>query len=224
MVVIDDRPLDCVETRVRVRWNFLLDFLCTGSASRREKDACFAQLAHHYRAPDRYYHNLHHLADMLDWLLRMLILAPRLDVLGLAVFFHDVIYDSQARDNEEQSAAYAAVAMRTLGLPEPMIGEVQRLILLTKQHQTTADDSNGQILLDADLAILGACKARYQVYRQAIRQEYWWVPDAAYRAGRVQALQRFLQRDRIYATESLFHRREQRARRNLEREIRELSA
>lgn len=223
MFVIEDRPLDCVEARVRVRWHFLMDFLCLSPASRRQKEDTFLDLLRRYRHPERYYHTLHHLADMLDILLRMLALAPRLEVLGLAVFFHDAVYDTQAEDNEEQSAACAGEGLKSLSLPEEMIAETQRLILLTKHHETAPEDVTGQMLLDADLAILGSCRTRYAAYRCAIRQEYWWVPEETYRTARRQVLQRFLDRERIYYTERMFRRREERARRNLQREIEELA-
>lgn len=223
MVWIEDRPLDCVEARVRTRWHFLLDMLCLSPATRRQKEDCFADLAARHRRPERYYHTLHHLADMLDVLLRMLPLAPRLDLLGLAVYFHDVVYDTTAADNEERSAAYAGTALAELGLTPVVIDEVRRLILLTKAHEAAPDDITGNLFLDADLAILGAQRTRYAAYTRAVRQEYFWVPEEQYRVGRTQVLRRFLHRNQIYFCQRLFHRREARARRNLHRELAELS-
>lgn len=224
MVWIEDRPLDCVEARVRVRarWHFLLDVVCLSPAPRRQKEDCFADLAARYRRPERYYHTLHHLGDLLDTLLRMLPLAPRLDLLGLASYFHDAVYDTTAADNEERSAAYAGAALAELGLAAEVSAEVRRLILLTKGHEAAPDDITGHQFLDADLAILGARRSRYAAYTRAVRQEYFWVPEEHYRAGRAQVLQRFLDRERIYFCQKLFRRREERARRNLRRELAEL--
>ena len=78
------------------------------------------------------------------------------------------------------------------------------------------------VLLDADLAILGAAASEYKAYSRAIRQEYSWVPDREYRWGRKQVLDRFLQRNRIYYTSELFLALEERARDNLQGEIRDL--
>ena len=222
MVWIEDRPLDCIEAHVRVRWHFLLDYLCFCPAPRARKELCFLDLAARYRRADRYYHTLHHLGEMIDLLLRMLSRAPRLETLGLAVFFHDVIYDTSATDNEEQSAEYAAETMSTLQLPQEETAEVQRLILLTKRHETTPDDHNGQLLIDADLAILGASPSRYAAYARAIRQEYFWVPEERFRLARGEILRRVLSRDRIFTTDLLYLHREDRARRNMQRELAEL--
>jgi hypothetical protein len=65
--------------------------------------------------------------------------------------------------------------------------------------------------------------ARYETYVRAIRQEYSWVAEAAYRTKRVQVLQTFLQRTRIYWTEPMFIALEEQARENIYREISTLS-
>jgi predicted metal-dependent HD superfamily phosphohydrolase len=106
-----------------------------------------------------------------------------------------------------------------LGLPSEAIQRVAQMILSTKTHQTANDDVDCQILLDADLAVLGAPVARYETYAQAIRQEYNWVPEASYRSARGQVLQTFLGRTRIYWTEPMFVALEEQARENMRREI-----
>jgi predicted metal-dependent HD superfamily phosphohydrolase len=137
------------------------------------------------------------------------------DAVRLAAWFHDVIYDSRAKDNEERSADYAVSALQQLGAAPGLIAEVSRLILLTKSHVADAGDADAVVLLDADLAILGAAEECYRRYAAAIRQEYAWVPAPDYRAGRCQVLERFLQRPQIFRTARLFAEREAQARRNL---------
>ena len=84
--------------------------------------------------------------------------------LCLAAWLHDVIYDSRASDNEERSAEYAHNVLKRLGVSRDVREEVARLILLTRTHETSPDDTDGQILLDADLAILGEDEAAYDAY------------------------------------------------------------
>ncbi|MEJ1936450.1 hypothetical protein WDZ92_40175 [Nostoc sp. NIES-2111] len=140
-----------------------------------------------------------------------------LSLVEIAAWFHDVIYDSQAQDNEEKSANYASDLLNNLDIPNSCITTVQRLILNTKHHQ--ADDFDSQVLLDADLAILAAEAVDYQEYANAIRQEYAWVSDDEYIKGRTKVLEKFLQRQRIYFTPLMYDKSEQLARANLQMEI-----
>ena len=73
--------------------------------------------------------------------------------------------------------------------------------------------------MDADLAIIGADPARYQAYQHAIRREYSWVADTVYQAGRIQVLESFLDRDRLYYTDLLFDELESIALYNIQQEI-----
>ncbi|WP_373545502.1 hypothetical protein [Chamaesiphon sp.] len=91
--------------------------------------------------------------------------------------------------------------------------------MATQGHQIDPDDPDLCIFLDADLAILGADPAQYQAYMRSIRCEYSWVSDAAYKVGRTQVLESFLQRDRLYYTDLLSDELESIARFNIKQEI-----
>ena len=80
------------------------------------------------------------------------------------------------------------------------------------------------LLLDGDLANLGAGDETYLAYSEAIRREYSWVPDAAYREGRLKVLTSFLGRERLYYTGPVAERFEARARSNMANEIRTLTS
>lgn len=130
----------------------------------------FSDLAARYSHPDRHYHTLEHIANMLDALEGICPAAGT--VLSLAAWFHDAVYDSRARDNEERSAELARSVLPGLGVSAAVVAEVVRLILLTKCHQVAATDGPGCALIDADLAILGATSDEYDRYAAAIRREY----------------------------------------------------
>lgn len=179
----------------------------------------FLSLVTAYSSDTRFYHNLEHIQQVLEIVEEMRSQAVNFPAIQLAAWFHDVIYDSRANDNEEQSAEYAETSLKALKLPITLIASVKLLILNTKNHQAQPDDIDSQILLDTDLAILGASESNYRNYAQAIRQEYSWIPDEVYRVGRKQVLQKFLQRKRIYLTELLFFRLEENARRNMQAEL-----
>jgi predicted metal-dependent HD superfamily phosphohydrolase len=201
---------------LEARWTQLTSEV---GATAEECRTVFGDLTARYSSAGRHYHTLDHIAAVLRTLSALGADQTRDPALFLAAWFHDAVYDSRASDNEEQSAALASTTLTTWRLPKALIEETCRLILLTKTHLTAADDASGRRLLDADLAILAAEKAEYDAYASAIRREYAWVPEEAYRAGRRQVLERFLARPRLYWTKALHEGSEPQARRNLRREI-----
>ena len=96
---------------------------------------------------------------------------------------------------------------------------VAALILKTKTHEA-GSDADAQVLIDADLAILGADDPSYRAYAKQIRQEYDWVPEPEFRSGRRQVLERFLSRPRIF---HFLTNLETPARRNIAAEIARLA-
>lgn len=192
------------------------------SDNRSEIDRVFKLLVAAYTQPDRHYHNLDHIDQLLATIARFNDQLEDPITVKLAVWFHDFVYDSQAADNEIQSAKAAKELLTSIGESVTTIDRIQHLILATQGHQIDANDLDQSIFLDADLTILGADPVRYQAYQQAIRQEYSWVSPADYQTGRIQVLQSFLHRDRLYCTDLLFAELESIARSNLEKEISEL--
>ncbi len=185
----------------------------------------FEQLVAAYTQPDRYYHNLdhiHHLLTILERFKQGKLRDPQ--AVFLAIWFHDFVYDPQAKDNEIQSAKAAQELLTKLGASIDLIVRVKQLILATQGHQVSPEDFDQCVFLDADLAILGVDSARYQVYAQSIRREYNWVPELDYKIGRIGVLENFLKRPRIYYTDLLFDELEAIARVNLCQEIDALRA
>ncbi|MCC5665770.1 hypothetical protein LC653_18040 [Nostoc sp. CHAB 5784] len=185
-------------------------------------EKAFSDLVTAYSTPDRYYHTLKHIAHVLSTIQILQGYTNNLAAVQLAAWFHDVVYDTQAQDNEQRSADYAFDLLSNLGIPESTITIVTRLILNTKDHQAAVDDYDSQVLLDADLAILATNSVEYPEYAHAIRQEYGWVSEAEYITGRQQVLERFLQRSRIYFTPLMSEFAEPSARGNIQGEIQSL--
>jgi predicted metal-dependent HD superfamily phosphohydrolase len=183
----------------------------------------FQQLVNAYIQPDRHYHNLNHIQQVLTTVDRFSATLQNPIAVHLAAWFHDFIYDAQASDNEVQSARAAEELLTVIGADKDLIDRVRIIILATQGHQIDPDDPDRCIFLDADLAILGATPVQYLAYHRSIRREYNWVSDAAYQAGRVRVLESFLQRDRLYHTDLLFNQLESIARNNIKTEILQLT-
>jgi predicted metal-dependent HD superfamily phosphohydrolase len=174
--------------------------------------------------PHRAYHSVTHLTAVLDVVDRFAGLAPHPDRVRLAAWLHDAVYDPRALGdaNERDSAVLARGLLTTLGAPGDVAADVARLVGLTAGHATDPDDPDGELLCDADLAILASDDRAYAEYAAAIRREYAHVPDDAFRAGRARVLQALLELPSIYRRPSLREAWESAARANLTAELRTL--
>lgn len=184
-----------------------------------EGESIYRDLVVRYSEPQRAYHTLDHVADCLRRLDEVRPLLARPAEAELALWFHDAVYDPRRADNEEQSAALAAGALRAAGVGAGVVERVAGLIRLTS-HPAAEVTGDGAIVCDIDLAILGAPPERFEQYDAAIRREYAWVPEEMFRRERARVLAGFLARPRIYYTPTFADALEQQARANLRAAIR----
>lgn len=178
-----------------------------------------AELLRRYDEPHRHYHTSAHLAEVLDRVDELAGEAGDADVVRLAVWFHDAVYDPARADNEERSAVLAERMLTETDLPAETVAEVARLVRLTATHDPDEGDRDGAVLCDADLAILAAVPERYAAYAAAVREEYAAVPDEAFRAGRAAVLRRLLEAPSVFRTRFARDRWEDTARHNLRTEL-----
>jgi predicted metal-dependent HD superfamily phosphohydrolase len=208
---VDEAIPDLAE-RLRSRWSVAFP-QCPGIG---------AILVERYADSSRVYHDLRHLDDVLRHVDTLAEEADDVTAVVLAAWFHDAVYDVRRADNERASADLAAELL-TPHVETDRLTEVRRLVLLTQTHAVVVGDSNGAVLCDADLAVLGGTAGAYADYTARVRSEFSFVPDAAFRTGRASVLRRLL------ALPSLFHSArgraewETRARANLAAELAQLS-
>jgi predicted metal-dependent HD superfamily phosphohydrolase len=181
-----------------------------------------------YSEPHRRYHTLEHVRGVLRdaaMLAAGLGLGGRDTALALAAACaHDVVYDARPGDDESASASWARLALAAAHVPPPAVDRVVALVLATAGHAAAPGDHAAEVLLDADLAILGSARPDYDRYVRAVREEYHQVPGDLWRAGRAQVLQSLQGRARLYATGPARARWETAARANLARELATLQA
>lgn len=173
-----------------------------------------------YTGADRHYHDIRHIAAMLQLLDEHA--PPAMDKLPLrwAVLYHDAVYNARAKDNEAASAALMTKDLAALGIGEPLRRHVAKLILATQHGSGWRNtDEATALLIDIDLAVLASVAEVYDAYATAIGREYAHVPVETYRVGRAHVLQGFLDRTSIYLTPRLSAMWEAAARGNLAREI-----
>ncbi|XP_070563765.1 uncharacterized protein [Ptychodera flava] len=214
--------MENVETKLEERWGKLVP---NPSAS-----TWWQKLKSKYSEHGRYYHSLYHLQDMFHHFDQEKDKIKSQESVQLAIFFHDMVYDPKAGDNEEQSAdMFLEFAKTHMSGKEDTVKNVKEYILITKTHLTEAHQDEKifgtddlHYFLDMDMAVLGWPQNEYQCYSKGIRQEYIHIPEEKYRVGRAAVLKSFLERKNIYATKEFREKFEKRARSNVEQEIRNL--
>lgn len=176
-----------------------------------------------YREPHRAYHTLQHLEECFAWFEQVRPLAHHAGDVAFALFYHDVIYDTHASDNEELSAELATAVLNDYVSGDSEPERIASLILATR-HDAVPVSGDAKLLTDIDLSILGAAPARFDEYERQVRKEYEWVEKGAFREGRSRILAQFLARPAIYNCYFFHERLETSARSNLERSLARLKA
>jgi predicted metal-dependent HD superfamily phosphohydrolase len=181
-------------------------------------EALRQRLVDAWREPQRRYHTVQHLAECIGHLepVRQLAAAP--GQVELALWFHDAVYDVRGHDNEARSAAWAVAELCAAGVAGAAATRVHELVMATR-HAALPETPDEALLVDIDLAILGAPQERFAQYEAQVRAEYAWVDDAVFRSRRRDVLTGFLARPTIYATAHFRTLLEAAARANLERSI-----
>ena len=89
----------------------------------------YQKLHKHYSEPHRAYHTLEHIETCLDQAQEVIFEDDF--AVNFALFFHDIIYNPRAKDNELQSALIAANFLQDLSCSPQVIDKVTQLIELT---------------------------------------------------------------------------------------------
>jgi predicted metal-dependent HD superfamily phosphohydrolase len=177
-----------------------------------------------YDSPGRAYHAWAHILACLKEFRQMTFDNPR--AVLLALLFHDAIYVAGRKDNEAKSAELAVLTLAELSdVGESEREEISAMILLTASHHAIGKPSRDAMrMLDIDLSILGAEWPVYEAYAAGVRSEFCpaVVSDFKFNIGRLKFLRSVQHQTNIFLTEEMRSRREQAAKENIAREIREL--
>ncbi|KAI9337028.1 hypothetical protein DFJ73DRAFT_628999 [Zopfochytrium polystomum] len=192
-----------------------------------------------YASPSRHYHSTSHIAALLSTLDKEAHTALRGSPPGarpavyFAIWFHDAVYDTKATHgwNEEESARlWIDFAEQAKPHLDEIKVAVAFLIRLTISHRLPNADEDIpaplslaaiSLFLDLDLSVLGADSDVYDSYVEGVRLEYADVyTTEQFRKGRAAIMRNFLHREKLFFGDSDWSRRlEERARRNIQREL-----
>ncbi|HLY10874.1 MAG TPA: N-methyl-D-aspartate receptor NMDAR2C subunit [Planctomycetota bacterium] len=171
-------------------------------------------LAARYEEAHRAYHTLRHIEHCLEEFETVRGEARDPVAVELALWYHDAIYDTRRRDNEERSAGLAEQVAAEAGLGSDLARRAGDLIRIST-HRKSSSDPDARLFADVDLSILGQPTEAFAEYERRVRQEYSWVPEGEFRAARARILEAFLDRFSIYATATFRDKYEKQARANV---------
>lgn len=184
---------------------------CVGAgatASVEEIRAVGSRLIDHWSGPERHFHTLKHLADVLAHVDELAEETHEPEVVRLAAWYHGAIfnaadvaaYANRGGEDEVASAELARSDLTSLGVPEARADRVHDLVIALRRHAPTTGDFDCAVLCDADLSMLAAEPQRYKAYLRDVRAEYSHLPVEDYVRARIQILTRLLQRRALFVS------------------------
>ena len=167
-----------------------------------------------YGEPQRHYHTLAHIEHCLGMFEQCRSLLANPDAVELSIWFHDVIYEPGAADNEARSAElYQQLAA---GVQADSLRQiVDDLIMATLHDGGPIEDRDTAFMVDIDLSSFGLPWEQFLRDSKNLRLENSSVSDEEFyrRANSFQT--HLLARERFYYSDFFYRRLENQARQNL---------
>ncbi len=178
----------------------------------------YHQIISCYSGQQRFYHNFVHIAHSLQEFDAAKSLAKDPLAVEMAIFLHDLIYDTHLASNEEDSAE---AAEELLGSPQRCseFSEKVKSLIMATALGAAHYGKDEQLMSDINLASLGYAPDVFERNNQDIREEYAWVPEETFNIKRAEILQGFLDQPSIYYTKHFQRKYEKQAQENLKRAI-----
>lgn len=174
----------------------------------------YAELGRRYAAPGRHYHSPRHIHQCLRQLDAAWEEIANPFWVELALWFHDAIYDTKAKDNEARSAdlflSYAG------DMPCRSRQAVSRLIMATV-HPNEPVCPDEQAIVDIDLMSFALPWPEFLRDSRDVRAEFDHMAHEDFVAGQCNFLRLLLARKQFYLTPYFHQHFEHKARANLER-------
>lgn len=173
----------------------------------------FDRLYSAWASSTRHYHDVEHLIDCLREVDGEEASTTR-DLVELALWYHDAIYEPGKADCEARSAKWLAADCKTLGLGDEVAREATALVEATAHGRSAVESDAAALVVDIDLSILGREAQRFMEFEYGVEKEYAAIPTLAFRRGRGRFLAHLLVGP-IYRTSRYRERFESAARANI---------
>lgn len=205
---------DGLKTRFVALWTRCLDSSATGAA-------VLTRLINLYAEPHRHYHTLGHIRHCLREFDQATMLMENPGAVELALWFHDAIYVSGAKDNERHSADLFRECSE--GRVDAVFQQQIDDLIMATTHSGLPRQQDAQFIVDIDLSSFGLPWEAFMRDGLRIRAESAHVEDNAYYPGHLRFLRELCNRPFFFFTDCFRRRYEHTARANIQRLIADLS-
>jgi predicted metal-dependent HD superfamily phosphohydrolase len=209
--------LTALERRFRALWSRCVEPNCNPTGA----DAAWETLARGYTEPQRRYHGVSHLDHCLHGLDLAATVAKDPDTLELAIWFHDVVNEPGAGDNERRSAE----VFSELAAPYMEPARIRRIcrLIMTTTHRERPEGGDERFIADIDLSSLAKPWPHFLADGDKLRAEEPAKSDEDYFRAKVRFHRALLQRGRLFNTLPFQLRCEAQGRENLQRYLKVLA-
>ena len=197
--------------RIRALWSRRVERGADPAAA----DAAWDALVRAYTEPHRRYHDIDHLDHCLHGLDLAATVARDPDTLELAIWFHDMVHEPGAGDNEARSAEVFAHLLGSYLAPAD-VDRIRRLILTTA-HRELPNGGDERFIADIDLSSLAKPWPQFLADSEDLRAEEPAKSDAAYYRAKARFFRALLARARLFNTPPFQLRYETKGRENIRR-------
>ncbi len=194
------------------RFKSLWDRCANSSAADRGAEI-YGQLKARYMEPHRRYHTPVHIAHCLNQfdLAREHMDEP--DAVEMAIWFHDVIYESKSTDNELKSAELFT-ELAGSNVSAEFNSRVRDLIMVTV-HRQLPETGDEKFVVDIDLSSFGLPWDRFLKDSEGVREEFPHLSDREFYPGQKVFMESLISRKNFCFTKFFRDRHEDTARDNI---------
>jgi predicted metal-dependent HD superfamily phosphohydrolase len=176
--------------------------------------AIHQQLTDAYSEPHRVYHTLNHIEHCLTHLDNISDYLQNQDAVELAIWYHDVIYNPGAKDNEQLSADLFMETTRGR-FDDSLRDTVYQHIMATLHDDSEIDNNDTKFMVDIDLSSFGLPWPKFSQDSDNLRLEMCGLSDEDFHRKQSTFQQNLMARPRLFKSDYFYENYEQQARQNL---------
>ena len=191
---------------------------CAGDAQTARR--VFRVLHDHYSQRWRRYHTGAHVVQCMKHFDLASHLMDNPDAVEMALWFHDVVYDAQASDNEQNSAELFMELSENI-FDDAFRRQVYGLIMIT-EHCDPPGRGDACYMVDIDLSSFGLPWDEFEADSRNVRAEFLHLNEENYNSRQFKFLKRLMDRPSFYNSDFFRTRCERQARANLTRRLKDM--